>query len=89
MSASKKLDPMELAGQFLNLDHEDFRMFWAFVSLEWDQDDGDIEAQWFHCGKHMRPTGAAVISAMHGAVRSGINEAMKKRKPLHGEEHDA
>lgn len=66
-----KADPMKLAHQFMDLNVEDFRMFWAVVSLEWNHEDGDIEAQWFYAGKHMRPTEIAVISAMHSAVASG------------------
>lgn len=66
-----KSDPVKLAHDFMGLNVEDFRMFWTIVGFEWDQEDGDIEAQWFHCGKSMRPTELTVISAMHSAVASG------------------
>lgn len=68
---TSKPDPMKLARQFMNLNAEDFRMFWAVVDLEWNQEDGDIEAQWFLAGQHMRPLEVTVISAMHSAVASG------------------
>ena len=66
-----KTDPMELANQFLSLNVEDFSMFWTMVGFAWDQEDGDVEAQWYYCGQHMRPRDLAVISAMHSAVASG------------------
>lgn len=70
-----KIDPMKLAHQFMGLNADDFRMFWTIVGFEWNQEDGDIEAQWFHCGKTMRPTELAVISALHSAVASGQKSA--------------
>lgn len=73
----KKTDPIELAHKFMGLNADDFRMFWTIVGLEWNQEDGDIEAQWFYCGQHMRPMDVTVISAMHSAVASG----MKAKKP--------
>lgn len=77
--ATEKLHPIELAHQFIGLNADDFRMFWSIVSMDWDQEDGDLEAQWFYCGQKMRPTGVAVISAMHSAVASGIKVALEKR----------
>ena len=73
-----KTDPMELAQKFMGLNADDFRMFWTIVGFEWDQEDGDLEAQWFYCGKQMRPTELAVISAMHSAVASGRKSAEAK-----------
>lgn len=67
-----KPDPMKLAHQFMNLNADDFRMFWAIVGLEWGLEDGDIEAQWFHCGQNMRSQDIVVISALHSAVASGV-----------------
>ncbi|TDR27793.1 hypothetical protein [Aquamicrobium defluvii] len=75
-----KIDPMKLAHDFMGLNVDDFRMFWTIVGFEWNQEDGDIEAQWFHCGKSMRPTELAVISAMHSAVASG-QKAAREAKP--------
>lgn len=72
-----KKDPIALAHDFMGLNADDFRMFWTIVGFEWDQEDGDIEAQWFHCGKTMRPTELAVISALHSAVASGQKSARK------------
>ena len=74
-----KTDPVNLAHQFMGLNVDDFRMFWTIVGFEWNQEDGDIEAQWFHCGKTMRPTELAVISAMHSAVASGQKSAARDR----------
>ena len=74
-----KADPVNLAHQFMDLNVDDFRMFWTIVGFEWDQEDGDIEEQWFHCGKTMRPTELAVISAMHSAVASGQKSAARDR----------
>lgn len=74
-----KTDPVNLAHQFMGLNVDDFRMFWTIVGFEWNQEDGDIEAQWFHCGKTMRPTELAVISAMHSAVASGQKSATRDR----------
>lgn len=72
-------DPMELAHQFMNLNVEDFRMFWTTVGFEWNLEDGDIEAQWFYCGKHMNPREVTVISALHSAIASGVNAGKDKR----------
>jgi hypothetical protein len=69
--SKSKPDPIELADHFMNLNVEDFRMFWAVIAMEWNQEDGDIEAQWFYCGKQMRPLEVTVISALYGAVMSG------------------
>ena len=66
-----KIDPMELANQFLSLNADDFRMFWTMVGMAWDDEDGDIEAAWFYFGKKMRPTEVTVIGALHSAVASG------------------
>jgi hypothetical protein len=77
-AAMSKTDPISLAHQFVGLNADDFRTFWAIVSLEWNQEDGDLEAQWFYCGKHMRPGGLSVISAMHSAVASGQKAARQK-----------
>lgn len=67
-----KPDPVELAHQFMNLNADDFRMFWTIVGFEWNQEDGDIEAQWFYCGQNMSPKDIVVISALHSAVASGV-----------------
>lgn len=72
-----KTDPINLAHQFMGLNVDDFRMFWTIVGFEWEQEDGDIEAQWFHCGKTMCQTELAVISAMQSAVASGRKSAAR------------
>lgn len=79
-----KPDPMKLAHQFMNLNADDFRMFWTIVGFEWNQEDGDIEAQWFHCGKTMRPTELVVISALHSAVASGVKAGHEARSRREG-----
>lgn len=76
-----KPDPMKLAHQFMGLNADDFRMFWTIVGFEWNQEDGDIEAQWFYCGQHMRPQNIAVISALHSAVASGVKAGKPARTP--------
>ena len=73
-----KIGPMKLAHQFMGLNPDDFRMFWSIIELEWNQDDGDIEAQWFYCGQHMSPRNVVVISAMHSAIASGVKAGAKK-----------
>lgn len=73
-----KKDPIKLAHDFMSLNADDFRMFWTIVGLEWNQEDGDIEAQWFYCGQRMSPLNLTVISAMHSAVASGV----KAGKPV-------
>jgi hypothetical protein len=70
---------MELAHQFMRLNADEFRMFWTHIGFEWNQEDGDIEAQWFYCGQHMRPTDVTVISALHSAVASGQKAGKDKR----------
>lgn len=67
-----KIDPMKLADQFLALDADDFRMFWAMVAMAWNDEDGDIDAGWFYFGQKMRPTDLTVIGALHSAVASGV-----------------
>lgn len=67
-----KIDPMKLADQFMSLNADDFRMFWAAVGMMWNDEDGDLEAQWFYCGQHMKPSDLTVIGAMHSAVASGV-----------------
>lgn len=74
-----KPDPITLAHQFMGLNAADFRMFWTIVSMEWNREDGDIEAQWFHCGQHMRPRDVAVISALHSVVASGVKAGRPAR----------
>ena len=74
-----KPDPIKLAHQFMNLNVDDFRMFWAIVDLEWNQEDGDIEAQWFYMGQNMGYRNLAVISAMHSAIASGVKSGRDKR----------
>lgn len=76
-----KIDPITLAHQFMSLNVEDFRMFWTIVGFEWDQEDGDIEAQWFYCGQNMRPRDIVVISALHSAVASGVKAGKPARTP--------
>lgn len=73
-----KVDPIQLAKQFIGLNIQDFRIFWAIVSREWEREDGDLEAQWFYCGQQMRPPAMAVISAMRGAVASGIKDRQEQ-----------
>lgn len=73
-----KPDPIKLAHDFMNLSFEDFRTFWSVVCLEWNQDDGDLEAQWFYSGKMMRPGEPTVIGAMHSAVLSGQKSGARK-----------
>lgn len=66
-----KIDPMELANQFLALNADDFRLFWKIVEMAWNDEDGDIDAAWFYFGKKMRPMDVTVIGALHSAVASG------------------
>jgi len=80
-----KKDPIQIAGDFMGMNADDFRMFWAIVEMEWNQEDGDIEAQWFYCGQHMQPRNLTVISAMHSAVASGV-KAGKPARSNRGEE---
>lgn len=74
----EKLSPTELASQFMGLNAEGFRMFWAVVNLEWSQEDSDLEAQWFYLGRTMRPVDASVITALASAVESGADAAARK-----------
>lgn len=71
-------DAMKLADQFMSLNADDFRMFWKMVELAWNDEDGDIEAQWFYCGQTMGQRDVTVISAMHSAVASGIKAKVTK-----------
>lgn len=71
-------DPIKLADQFMRLNADDFRMFWNLVKFAWNDEDGDIEAQWFYCGQTMGPRDVTVISALHSAVASGVKSKVKK-----------
>ena len=72
-----KRDGQHVAADFLALNPDEFRMFWAILLMEWNQEDGDLEAQWFYNGQHMRPGELTVIGAMHSAIASGMKAARK------------
>ena len=72
-----KRDGQRVAADFLALNLDEFRMFWAVLAVEWKQEDGDLEAQWFYNGQHMRPSESIVIGAMHSAIASGMKAARK------------
>lgn len=74
----KITDVLDLANQFMGLNAKDFRMFWAMVGMEWNQEDGDLEAQWFYYGKNMTPLELTVIGAMHQALLSGQKSERKQ-----------
>lgn len=76
MSEQQK-DGQRVAADFLALNPDEFRMFWACVQMEWNQEDWDIEAQWFYNGGHMRERDFTVIHAMLGALESGQKSASK------------
>lgn len=66
-----KINPQEIAAQFIAMDPEEFNRFWMTVAFEWNIEDSELEMQWFFNGKTVKPTALTVISAMHSAVASG------------------
>lgn len=69
-------DPDKLAEDFLRLNADEFRRFWAMVQFEWNMEDSDIEAMWFEFGKTIRGNDT-VIGALASAVYSGRKAALK------------
>jgi len=67
-----KLTPHELAEQFSNLNKADFQKFWMHVLFLWNDDESELNAQWFYYSQGAKPAIGTVISAMHSAVYSGI-----------------
>ena len=67
-----KLTPGELAEQFSNLNKSDFQKFWMHVLFLWNDEESDLDAQWFYYPQGARPAIGTVISAMHSAVYSGM-----------------
>ena len=66
-----KKDGMRVAGEFMALNPDEFRTFWLMVGAEWNDEDCDMEAQWFYNGSHMRERDFTVIQAMLGALMAG------------------
>lgn len=73
-----KVTPEELANQFMALGQQDFNRFWISVFFEWNQEDGDVEAQWFYNGQAVKPSVLTVIGALHSAVYSGTKAGLRK-----------
>ena len=67
-----KITPDELAEQFSNLNKSDFQKFWMHVLFLWNDDESELDAQWFYYSQGAKPAIGTVISAMHSAVYSGI-----------------
>jgi len=65
-------DGQKVAADFMALNPDEFKMFWACVAMEWNMEDGDLEAQWFYNGSHMKDRDLTVIRAMLGAIASGV-----------------
>lgn len=64
-----------LAKHFMALSPDEFNKFWMTVCFEWNIEDSEMDAQWFYCGKKLKPSALTVISAMHSAVASGKKSA--------------
>ena len=43
-----KLTPEELADQFSNLNKADFQKFWMHVLFLWNDEESDLDEQWFY-----------------------------------------
>jgi len=67
-----KLTPAELAEQFSNLNKADFQTFWMHVLFLWNDDESELDVQWFYYSQGANPAIGTVISAMYSAVYSGI-----------------
>ena len=73
-----KLAPEELADQFSNLNKADFQTFWMHVLFLWNDDESELDAQWFYYSQGAKPAIVTVISAMHSAVYSGMKSGASK-----------
>lgn len=63
-------DPEQMAADFLRLNANEFRQFWAAVQFEWNIEGSEVEAEWFYFGKTMRGP-YPVIGAIAAAVAAG------------------
>ena len=72
-------DGMKTAADFLALNPDEFKMFWALIGAEWNDEEAgsDLEAKWFYMGQHMRPLELTVIGAMHSALMAGQKAGRK------------
>lgn len=75
---SERNDGMRVASDFLALDVDEFKMFWAMVTMEWDDESNDLDAFWHYAGKRMRPMETTVVSGMLSALVSGQKESGSK-----------
>ena len=73
-----KLAPDELADQFSKLNKADFQTFWMHVLFLWNDDESELDAQWFYYSQGAKPAIGTVISAMHSAVYFGIKSGASK-----------
>lgn len=67
----KDKQAIKLADDFMALNASGFQLFWATVAMEWNQEDGDLDAGWFYYSKGMSRLSITAIGALHSAVVSG------------------
>ena len=58
-----KLTPDELAEQFSNLNKSDFQTFWMHVLFLWNDDESELDTQWFYYSQGAKPANAEAIAA--------------------------
>lgn len=86
MMPTPKKSGQHLAADFMALDPVEFRLFWAAITAEWNDDDSDLEAQWFYLGRHMRERDGAVIRALLAALAAGMKEPAQRTGSPHGQD---